>query len=91
MIEVHKGGNVKNKFENKAGVWIVAIVEDQGLLLFYGGTSTVITSNFLDTPETVTMGPMLCILFLWARMHAIQMDPINGARYSVGRRSASST
>merc|ERR1719486_1848824 len=29
--------------------------------------------------HTVTMGPMLCILFLGARMRALQMDPINGA------------
>ena len=25
------------------------------------------------------MGPMLCILFLGARMRAVQMDPINAA------------
>ena len=40
-IEVHKGGNVKNKFVNKVGVWIVEIVEDQGLLLFFGGSGSV--------------------------------------------------
>merc|ERR1719409_737857 len=28
--------------------------------------------------HTVTMGPMLCILFLGARMRALQMDPIHG-------------
>ena len=29
--------------------------------------------------HTVAMGPMLCILFLWAQLRALQMDPINGA------------
>ena len=28
--------------------------------------------------HTVTMGPMLCILFLGARMRVLQMDPIHG-------------
>ena len=29
--------------------------------------------------HTVTMGPMLCILFLGARLRTLQMHPINGA------------
>merc|ERR1719198_1396004 len=51
-IETDEDGNVKNVFENKAGVWTVTIIKYLGLLLLYGGVITVITSIFLITPET---------------------------------------
>merc|ERR1719253_119942 len=40
------------------------------------------TSNFekvmLGAADTLAMAPMLCVLFLGARMRALQMDPVNG-------------
>merc|ERR1719321_1009131 len=32
----------------------------------------------IDATNTVNMAPMLCILFLSARMRALQMDPVHG-------------
>ena len=51
-IETDEDGNVKNVFENKAGVWTVTIIKYLALLLLYGGVITAITSIFLITPET---------------------------------------
>merc|ERR1719409_1255075 len=51
-IETDEDGNVKNVFENKAGVWAITIIKYLGLLLLYGGVITVITSIFLITKET---------------------------------------
>merc|ERR1719169_93724 len=51
-IETDEDGNVKNVFENMAGVYIVTIIKYLGLLLLYGGVITVIVSIFLITPET---------------------------------------
>merc|ERR1719174_496037 len=40
------------------------------------------TSTFekvmLGAADTLAMAPMFCVLFLGARMRALQMDPING-------------
>ena len=52
LIETDEDGNVKNVFENKAGVWTVTIIKYLALLLLYGGVITVVTSIFLITPET---------------------------------------
>merc|ERR1719201_293679 len=47
---------------------------------FSGGNLT--TSKFeevmLRAADTLAMAPMLCVLFLGARMRALQMDPIGG-------------
>jgi len=44
-----------------------------------GQKTTKFESVCIAAVNTVNMGPMLCILFLGARMRALQMDPINGA------------
>jgi len=44
-----------------------------------GQKTTKFESVCVAAVNTVNMGPMLCILFLGARMRALQMDPINGA------------
>merc|ERR1719240_1866814 len=33
----------------------------------------------LDSTKAMNFGPMLCVLFIGARMRALQMDPLNGA------------
>merc|ERR1719158_1332511 len=46
-------------------------------------TSTQNFSTFekamLDSTKAMNFGPMLCVLFIGARMRALQMDPLNGA------------
>jgi len=44
-----------------------------------GQKTTKFESVMEQAAFTVNMAPMLCILFLGARMRALQMDPINGA------------
>merc|ERR1719169_259766 len=44
-----------------------------------GQKTTKFESVCIAAVNTVNMGPMLCVLFLGARMRALQMDPINGA------------
>merc|ERR1719409_1961463 len=44
-----------------------------------GQKTTKFEAVMEQAAHTVTMGPMLCILFLGARMRALQMDPINGS------------
>ena len=44
-----------------------------------GQKTTKVEEVCLAAANTVTMGPVLCILFLGARMRALQMETINGA------------
>merc|ERR1719158_2641162 len=42
------------------------------------GQRTHFETVMIDATHTVNLAPMLCILFLSARMRALQMDPIHG-------------
>ncbi len=46
---------------------------------FTGQKTTKFEEVCDQAAHTVTMGPMLCILFLGARLRTLQMHPINGA------------
>merc|ERR1719214_459919 len=39
----------------------------------------ILKITFQQAADTVVLAPMLCILFIGARMRALQMDPKNGA------------
>merc|ERR1719311_620238 len=47
---------------------------------FYGGsaTSSKWKATFTLLSNTVSFAPMLCVLFIGARMRALQIDPVNG-------------
>merc|ERR1719421_1730788 len=76
--------DAKAPFENSALATIFIIY----LLLAISRTYSqyaggqLFTSNFetvmLRAADTLAMAPMLCVLFLAARMRALQMDPIGG-------------
>merc|ERR1719335_444864 len=39
----------------------------------------IVKMSFQQAADTVVLAPMLCILFIGARMRALQIDPKNGA------------
>jgi len=46
---------------------------------FAGGAGQSAFENTMErAADTMSMAPMLCVLFLGARMRALQMDPVNG-------------